>query len=380
MTNREVEKSKYLKVRTVDGSKFINFLKHYYKGKSIVDPKRKVLHEEKFIFFPLDERGEESLNFLQELKEIVSYQIVARKSIENPNYVFKTLKEGIKELIPLEYLEFVPNSYDIIGNIIVIEYDRIDQLPEQEREFFKEHIAKKLIEKHKNVKTVYEKVGKVDGRYRLRELKLIWGKANSETIYRENDCLFKLDIKKTYFSPRLNHERKRVASQEFRKNELIVDMFAGVGPFSIQIAREHDVIIHAFDINPQAFNYLVENINLNTLTGQVIPYNLNIKDLPKNTSEIGQKLRNKVDRIIMNLPESSLDFIDVACFLIKEEGILYNYQICEKPQSIKKSLLALENALKKNQRNIMKVLNTRIVKQYSPKADLIALDVRINSN
>ena len=68
-----------------------------------------------------------------------------------------------------------------------------------------------------------------------------------------------LDVKKVYFSPRLATERKRITDQ-VKNNEIIVDMFAGIGPFSISIARKHKVKIYAIDINPYAYKYLKKNI------------------------------------------------------------------------------------------------------------------------
>lgn len=377
---RKIKKANYIKILKTDGEKFNGFLKQKAKGKSIIEYGLKVLYEGDYILFPLNSENFFFKEFLKMIQETIPYQIVIRNTILNPKYTFKTLQEGLKDVFTTKFLKYIPKSYDIIGSIIIIEYDRIDQVPQAKHQFFKEQIAKKLIEKHKNADTVYEKVGKVKGKYRLRDLSLVWGKENSETLYKENDCIFNLDVRKVYFSPRLNHERKRIASKEYFNNELIVDMFTGVGPFSIEIARYNDVIIHAFDVNPHSYHYLVDNIERNNLKGQIIPYYLDVRELTSKYSEIGQKLKHSADRIIMNLPESSLDFIDVACFLIRDGGILYNYQICEKPRPINRAIQNLRTALEINKFRINKVNEKRIVKQFSPKADLVVLDLSINSN
>jgi len=238
--------------------------------------------------------------------------------------------------------------------------------------------AKALVEVNKIVKTVYEKKSEVKGKYRLKELQPIFGVDNPETLHKENHCIFKLDVKNTYFTPRLVFERKRLSLLRFAKNELIVDMFAGVGPISIQIARNKDVKIYSFDINPAAHKYLIENIKLNKLKGEILAYNIDIVDLIKLSNELGINLKNRVDRIIMNLPEQSINYVDIACFLMKKTGgILHFYQFCEKPNPIEKGIENLRTKLKMMGWHIEEVINSKIVKPFSPKSDLIVADVKI---
>jgi tRNA (guanine37-N1)-methyltransferase len=173
-------------------------------------------------------------------------------------------------------------------------------------------------------------------------------------------------------------ERKRIASSKIKDKELIVDMFAGVGPFSIQIAKKHDVTIHSFDVNPHAFKQLKENIKLNKIRGVIVPHNIDVKKLNKPTNEFGAILENQVDRIIMNLPEKSLEFIDIACFLMKRSGgIIHSYQFCDKPNSIEKALENLKESLNNQKWSIEKILNSKVVKPFSPKAELIVVDLKI---
>ncbi len=377
--NRERETSSYLKILKADGEKFLKLMRQYARGKSILDPTRKVLREENHLLFPLKNDSPVLPLFLQKLEKAMLCQVVKRENVFADRPQFRTLKEAMEQVFPVPYMESLPRSYDIIGSIIIIEFDRIENIAPRDREWFKQEVAKFLIQKHGKVETVYEKAGKVEGTYRLRNLNLLLGKDASETLYKENGCFFKLDVKKTYFNPRLNHERKRIASLPYKRNELIVDLFAGVGPFSIQIAKNHEVTIHAFDINPVAHDYLKQNIQLNSLKGTVIPHHLNVKELILRKSSLGTALYHKIDRILMNLPEKSLEFIDVACFLIKKEGIIHDYQICERPHSVQEAIENLKIALVRNGCSLKKILNSRIVKHYSPKADLIAIDASIKS-
>jgi tRNA G37 N-methylase Trm5 len=155
-------------------------------------------------------------------------------------------------------------------------------------------------------------------------------------------------------------------------------MFAGVGPISIQIAKRNDVKIYAFDINSSAFSYLKKNLETNKLKGEVIANNIDVKKLLNDYNLLGNDLRHSINRIIMNLPEQSLNFIDVACFLMnKPDGIIHIYQFCEKPNPIKKGIKNLTAKLKDEGWQIEEILNSKVVKPFSPKSELIVIDLKI---
>jgi tRNA G37 N-methylase Trm5 len=102
---------------------------------------------------------------------------------------------------------------------------------------------------------------------------------------------------------------------------------------------------------------------------------MNIKDVINPSNQIGRKLHYNVDRIIMNLPEDSMDFIDVACFLMKKSGgILHFYQFSEKPNAIDTTIKTLKEKLNEFKWSVDKIINSKIVKSYSPKAELVVVD------
>ncbi len=372
----------HIKLNKKDGQQFIDLIKKNFKDTQIINHRFKTLHENDYILYPLISNQE----LIDRMKDVVSskinYEFISKIGIYNEDYKYRTLQEALEDKIPNESLELIPKSYDIIGNIAIIEFDKfntqgsnIDYLE------FKDKIAKAIINVNANVKTVYEKKSEVKGKYRLRELALLHGEDKSETTHKENDCTFKLDVKNTYFTPRLVFERRRVASSAIMENELIIDMFAGVGPFSIQIAKDQNVKIYAFDLNPEAYRYLKENVTLNKLKGEIFPYHVDIKNLLEPANQLGQSLMHKADRIIMNLPESSINFMDAACFLMKESGgILHFYQFSEKPDPIEKTLKKLEHKLKSLNWEIESIITSKIVKHYSPKSELVVLDLKIKAS
>ena len=368
--------SKYIKIDESKAQSLYQFLKKEFISEITLDRSRDVFHEENYVLFPIKLSVFKFKYVKEKLEHQFKYIIVYRASKRNDSRESKSLKASLAKELPKKLLRLVPQSYDIIGDIAILDFVQTNKISKKKYVEFKQKVAEKLIAINKAVSRVYEKKSEIKGQYRLRDFDLICGTDNSETIYKENNCQFKLDIKKTFFSPRLVFERKRIASLNYKDGENVIDLFAGVGTFSIQIAKSHSVTIHAFDINPVAYLYLQENISLNMIKGKVIAHQLDILDLLVPENEIGQALKNQANRIIMNLPEKSLDYLKVACFLLPDSGgLIHIYLFCEKPSAIKKSIEKISIELNKIGWKIQKVINAKIVKAYSPKSDLTVLDL-----
>ncbi len=368
----------HLKIKKKNAEKFIKFIKKYYRGSSILTNKFKVIQKDKHVFFPLNKDLPQYQDIKNQLKAEFDCEIVQIESNENRNYKPPSLESALTTRIPVYLMDALPKSYDIIGTIAIVELDQFNPL--QKAKELKKIIAKAIIAVNHNIKTVFEKVSDIEGRFRLRKLEFLAGEENFTTIHKENSCNFKVDIRETFFSPRLNYERQRISNADIKGGELIVDLFSGVGPFSIQIAKSNNVKIFAFDVNPNAIKYLRENISLNTIKGTIKPYNKNVKELVNPQDSVGNLLKHRVDRIIMNLPKSSLDFIDVVSHLAKKSGcFVHNYQFCSKPHSLQRAINNLSQRLTKFDMKFEKVKHTRNVKSYSPKEEMIVVDALIKS-
>lgn len=372
------ENTQFLKIKNDYAEKVLKLIKIKFSPEIIIDKRIKVIHSGDYVLFPLTKKVENVIKLIESNLNSLNYEIVNTKGELDPNYKFRNLEEALVGDLPEDIIEFIPKSFDIIGNIAIIEFDRFDLLNVEKTSLYKKKIAKAIVKVNNIIDTVYEKRSEVKGKYRLKELQPIFGKDNPETIHKENNCHFKLDVKKTYFTPRLVYERKRLSLLNFTKNELIIDMFAGVGPISIQIAKSHDVKIYSFDINPTAYKYLIENVNLNKLKKKIFSYNIDIVELLNPSFELGYSLKNKADRILMNLPEQSINYINIACYLMKNTGgILHFYQFCEKPNPVEKGIEKLKNKLYDEGWYIEKLLDSKTVKPFSPKSDLIVVDALI---
>jgi tRNA (guanine37-N1)-methyltransferase len=381
MSNKDQEnnsKITFVKLEKKDAQLFIQLIKDHFSFDSVIDQKYKKEDIENDILFPLVENKKIVDKLVRMMESLISFELVFKKGINNPNFKYRTLEDALKGNIPSNYLNLIPRSYDIIGNIAILEFEKQDQINNSEFEEIKHLIANAVIDVNKYVLSVYEKQSEIKGSYRLRDLTYLAGENKTETIHKENDCIFHLDIKTTYFSPRLVYERRRISMGEIQENEVIVDMFSGVGTFSIQIAKLHHVEIHAFDLNPVAYSFLKENIGNNKLRGNIVPYNMNIEDVINPSNQIGKILQGSADRIIMNLPESSIEFINILCFLMKKSGaILHFYYFSEKPNPIERAIETLKTKLTEFGWKINEVLQSKIVKSYSPKEELVVVDASL---
>ena len=141
----------------------------------------------------------------------------------------RALKEVLTTVLSADELESLYSSFDTIGDIIIIKIS--DALRQKKR-----LIGQTILEYLKPVKVVLMQKGPVDGEFRTRDLEHLAGENRTTTIYKEQGCSFLVDVTKAYFSPRLSTERLRIANL-VKPNERVLNMFAGVGAFSMVLAK-----------------------------------------------------------------------------------------------------------------------------------------------
>lgn len=260
-----------------------------------------------------------------------------------------------KQKSPEEILGFAP-AYEQIGDIAII--DRYE--PDAKR------IAEVLLRQNR-IRTVLQAETSVSGEYRTRELTVLAGERKTETVYRENECRYLLDVARVYFTPRLATERLRVANQ-VRDGDTVVDMFAGVGPFSILIAKRFpSARVIAIDKNPDAIHYLRENVKLNRIR------NIEIRE-----GDAREEIKglSDVDHVIMNLPHSGLEFIWYALRIVKKGGIIHFYAIAHEDDLFEGILKKIEETAGRLNLRIVP-LDKRVVRPYAPYQYNICIDLQV---
>lgn len=213
----------------------------------------------------------------------------------------------MKDKLPEEKLRLVPKGFEVVGDIAII---NIPASLEREKYI----IAQALVSHRKDVKTVLRKLHKIQGNSRAGEFELLLGNRTT-TLHRENNCVFLLDVAKTYFSSKLSHERNRIA-QEAKNHEDVLVLFAGVGPFLVQIKKKKNVSITGLDNNPAAIAFLKKNIELNNVEANLILGDVN---------SINNLFKKPFDRVVMPAPYGQEHFLNPVHSLIKLEGVVHFY-------------------------------------------------------
>ncbi len=315
---------------------------------------RKILLEKKIMNMDYKIKTENGYGYIPINKDVENYD-VSDIELEPLKKYPKNFVELLEKFLNENEIEDLKKSFDIIGDIVILE------IPEK-LESKKSQIGEATLNFTKR-KTAFMKKSPVHGKTRIRDLELIAGENNSQTIHKEHGTRLKLNVEEVYFSPRLATERKRV-SDDVCENEQILDMFCGIGPFPIVIAKYNKVDITAVDINCKAIEYLKENIKLNKLQGKIKPVCSDINEVSFN---------QKFDRIIMNLPGLAYTFLDLAMELVNDNGIINYYEFSDTYETgIKK----LQDAAGKKGKKV-KILNTRKVKSSSPGMWHMAIDGKI---
>jgi tRNA (guanine37-N1)-methyltransferase len=271
----------------------------------------------------------------------------ARKARHSKSYVSKQVvinnSRNKKVRMPRQ-------SYDILGSIAIIEFEGTGK---RELAF-----AKHLLKLHKNVETVIAKAGAVKGKYRTRKFRHVAGKRNFIALYKENGCTFRFDVRKTFFSNRLSFERSRINSL-VKDGENVMVMFAGVGPFAIEIAKYHKKAnVVGIELNSYACRMFKENIKLNKL-GNVTVEEGDVKKLSK-------KYKGFADRIIMPLPWESTKYIDDALVVAKKSAVVHLYAFGPNESAYNDITKKIREHAKQKGYNV-KILFKRVVRTYSSR-------------
>jgi len=224
----------------------------------------------------------------------------------------KDLRFHLKGRVQPQEVDLLFKSYDVVGDIAVI------RVPETLKS--RSHIvAEAIMQTHKNVRTVLLQTSAVSGDFRLRQLECVAGERKTTTVHKEFGCLFEVDLERCYFSPRLSFERKRVASL-VQPCEVAVNMFAGVGCFSIVMAKHSKVErVFSIDVNPCAFEFMLKNVRLNRVQNTVVPVLGDAKKVVK------EQLSHVADRVLMPLPEKAFEYLDYALMALKPGGGWVHY-------------------------------------------------------
>jgi tRNA (guanine37-N1)-methyltransferase len=217
------------------------------------------------------------------------------------------MRRKLKARLPIVDSANIYNSYDIVGDITII------KVPDDDIENAKK-VADEIMQLyHRKIKAVFLQISAVQGDFRVRQLKFLAGENRTVTVYKEHGCFFRVDVERCYLSPRLLFEHKRISAL-VASGEVAVNMFSGVGCFSILIAKTSGSKVYSIDINPVAYEFMQENVRLNKVSAYVIPLLGDSKEI------VVSQLHGVADRVLMPLPELAFEYLPYALLALKSSG------------------------------------------------------------
>ena len=275
------------------------------------------------------------------------------------------LKKSLESVLTSQESNELISAFDQVGNIIIVRIP--DSLLSK-----KKIIGETLLNEVKIVKSVFYQSSAVDGDFRTRNLEILAGEDNTETEYKEFGCKFIVDVENAFFSPRLSTERERIAGL-VKDGEVMINMFGGVGMFSLLAAKNTSCTVYNIDLNPVAAQLCKENAQINKLKGEVISLNGDA------TKVIDEQLTGKADRILMLLPERSDEFLDSALNGLKNNGVIhyYSHMHADKKQDAPK--LSEEHFMSVNKTNA-EIITSRNVRPVGPRFYQTVVDVKISKS
>jgi tRNA wybutosine-synthesizing protein 2 len=285
------------------------------------------------------------------------YQPAAQERIELYRSMPR-LKELLAEEISSEGQSLLPRGWYILGDVIVVKVHPA-------LEGFKRSIGEALLAMYPRCRTVVRDFG-IAGPLREPVREIIAGEG-SETLHCENGVLFRLDALKIMFSQGNLRERMRMSL--LGEGERVVDMFAGIGYFSIPMAvHSRPLKVVAIELNPLAHKYLVDNTRINKVEEIVQPV---LGDCSIETPY------RAADRVLMGMVQVTDRYLQKGIEALRAGGILHYHQTIPSwlyPQAAIDEVVAAARSLGRR----AEIVRCAKVKKFSPRVLHVVVDAIID--
>jgi tRNA wybutosine-synthesizing protein 2 len=293
------------------------------------------------------------------IESMPGYEHITQKE---PVYYRKTpdLCHSLRGKIPQECIDLLPRGWFLLGDIIVVKIHPGVRAYEQ-------HIGQALLDYYPRCHSVLADEG-ISGPFREPARRLIIGD-KTQTVHRENGIVFNLDARRVMFSP--GNLMERIRMSRLGKDEYVVDMFAGIGYFSIPMAvHSQPRKITAIEWNPNAYYYLCQNIRQNHVEDIVQPV---LGDCAKVTPE------GTADRVVMGMVQVTDRYLQKGISALRPGGILHYHQTIPSrlyPAEAIRDVTQAAEALGHR----AEILGHVLVKKFSPGVVHAVVDARIDRN
>lgn len=340
--------------------RFAEKVRRHLVVKRLVDNNHKIRSNGEYVEIPITRKLKRS--------DIANFKECGIKHIELNVFEDRMLlltpfDEILKEIdLQKSQSKYLPRKWELVGDVLIIKIS--NELKGVEKRIGE--IYAKIL----GAKTVLVDTSGISGITREPTTRAIYG-YDTETTHIENKVKFRLDLSKIMFSSGNIHERERMANISNR-NEIVADMFVGIGYFSIPIAvHSKPKRIYATEINPTAYGYLCTNINLNKVANVVVPL---LGDCRKEMPE------NIADRVIMGYLHDTWKFLPKAARIIGENGGVIHYHEKCRDKLIKKRSIDVLKFINEKTGRLSKLIKLHNIKSYSPHTSHVVMDILVEGS
>ncbi|MBW3023170.1 class I SAM-dependent methyltransferase family protein [Candidatus Woesearchaeota archaeon] len=326
--------------------------KNLLKEKGLYDAERLAEKLKNEIIFPVKD--------IKKAKKLFPKEGFVKKDFKKTKKT-GSLKSAVEKKLTDKERKLLKTAYDVVGEIAILEVPK--ELQKKEK-----LLAESLLKINPRIKTVVKKSGAHIGEFRIQKVKHLAGRKTKEAMHNENKVSLKLNVEKVYFSSRLSSERKRICEM-VKKGEKVLVMFSGCAPYVCVIAKNSPAKeVVGIEINPEGHKYGLENLKLNKIK--------NVRLYLGDVRKIIPKLKEKFDRILMPLPKSAEEFLEIAFLAAKKGTIIHFYDFVEEKDIPKKSVGKVREACKKSDLNC-KILKVVKCGQFGPRKYRVCVDFKI---
>lgn len=310
----------------------------------LLDKSRKVIKKEGRVEIPV-------------LRQLGEFDMVVQ---DRPSFYRKLpdLSAALEDLIPESLFCLLPRGWFILGEVIIVKiHPRLRD--------YESHIGDALLHYYPRCSTVLADEG-ISGQLRQPVRRTIIGNS-SRTTHKENGVVFHLDARRVMFSP--GNLRERMRMSRLGQGEVVVDMFAGIGYFSIPMAvhsRPRRVL--AIELNPQSYQFLCQNIEANGVQDIVQPI---LGDCALETPQ------GIADRVLMGMVQVTNRYLETGIAALKPGGTLHYHQTIPSWQFPEAAVEEVKDAALAMGRRA-EILKCKRVKKFSPGVVHAVIDARID--
>lgn len=327
-------------------------LRRFLSDRALLSSGYKIFRGNLYIYFPL--ASEPDAEAARALKGMGAEATARRFEPQPREKSYPELMRKVWDADP----DAAKKGYEALGGIAVM-----DARPSVAKE-----VARAILKTNPSIRTVLQKAGAVKGRYRTRKFRYVAGKRDYVADYRENGCVFRFDVRTSFFSTRLAYERKRIAGLA-KGRESVMVMFSGVGPFAIEIANAHPTCrVVGIELNKEAHNAALENGRLNRAG--------NVTLVQGDVRKLAPKYEAFADRIVMPLPKDASKFLGEALLVAKDRCVVHYYTFCRADRE-KETTDKIRKFVESRGRRF-RLLGERVVRPYSSKEIEIVVDFQVS--